>query len=81
VTAEVAPAAGVVAAAVAVLGAEAAVDAVLRATAVAWGAGVEAALGADETADIGIANSKIWQTRPSANARIARRYATLHCGE
>jgi hypothetical protein len=63
VTAEAALGAGVVAAADAVLGADAAVDAVLRATAVAWGAGAEAALGADETADIDIATSKIWRTR------------------
>jgi hypothetical protein len=62
VTAEAAPGVGVVAAADAVLGAEAAVDAVLRATAVAWGAGTDAALGADETADIGIATSKFWRT-------------------
>jgi hypothetical protein len=59
VTAEVAPGAGVVAAADAALGVEAAVDVVLRAAAVAWGAGAEAALGADETADIDIATSKI----------------------
>ena len=61
-TAEAAPGAGVVAAADAVLGADAAVDAVLRATAVVWGAGTDAALGAEETADIGIATSKIWRT-------------------
>jgi hypothetical protein len=80
VTAEAAPGAGVVAAADAALGADAAVDAVLRAAAVAWGAGAEAALGADETADIDIATSKIWRTCAKGERTDREALRALDCG-